>query len=113
MNSDHSWSREDSLDALLQMWRMDIPLPPRFQANVWRRIVREEARTEAVLWQRFSRWVQTVLSHRGAAMSYVAILMFAGLTSGYFHAQRESAQATSRWQTIYVQSVDPYQAPRD
>ncbi len=116
MSHDQSQNREARMNSLLQTWRVEIPLPPGFQQNVWRRIAREESpesRVKWTFWQAVSDWVQSAFSHPAMAVSYVAVLLFAGLTTGYFQAQGASARAESTWRALYVQSVDPYQAPRN
>lgn len=113
MNEQDLWNSEDSLHALLRRWRLDTPLPHGFQGSVWRRIALAEARAEASLWQSFSDWVQTMFRRPRMAVAYLALFMVTGLTVGHVQAQRESLQAASRWRTLYVQSVDPYQAPRN
>lgn len=103
---------DERLRAVLHEWKVDVSLPPRFQEQVWRRISRTEAQVGPSLRQIFARWVETTFSRPALAVSYVTVLLFAGLTTGYVRAQDKSAQAQSQWRTLYVQSVDPYQAPR-
>lgn len=103
---------DERLRAVLREWKVDVSLPPRFQKQVWRRISRTEAQAGPSLRQLFARWVEATFSRPALAVSYVAVLLFVGLTTGYVRAQDKSAQAQSQWRTMYVQSVDPYQAPR-
>jgi hypothetical protein len=103
---------DERLRAVLHEWKVDVSLPPRFQEQVWRRISRTEAQAGPSLRQLFARWVEATFSRPALAVSYVTVLLFVGLTTGYVRAQDKSAQAESQWRTLYVQSVDPYQAPR-
>jgi hypothetical protein len=43
----------------------------------------------------------------------VGILLLVSLATGYLQAQDKTAQAKARGLTLYLQSVDPYQVPRD
>jgi hypothetical protein len=57
--------------------------------------------------------VESTFNRPALAVSYVALLLFVGLTTGYLRVQDKTAQAEARWRTAYVQSVDPYQVPRN
>ena len=90
-----------------------MSLPPRFQERVWRRIETAEANAKLPFWHAITRWVETTFARPSLAVSYVAVLLFVGLTAGYLQAQDKSARAQAQLRTAYVQSVDPYQAPRN
>ena len=104
---------DEPLRQLLREWVVDITLPPRFQEQVWRRIAHSEAEAKPSLRQAFTHWLETTFNRPALAVSYVAVLLIAGLTTGYVQAQDKSARAESQWRSLYVQSVDPYQAPRN
>lgn len=104
---------DERLHAVLREWKPDVSLPPRFQEQVWRRISRAEAQPAPSLGQIFARWMESTFTRPALAASYVTLLLLIGLTTGYVRAQDKSAQAQSQWRAMYVQSVDPYQAPRN
>ena len=104
--------KDKALSKLLHTWKPDAQLPPRFQESVWHRIAAAETRRPA-LWQTLAAWIETSLSRPALAVSYVAVLLFAGLGAGYWHAEGRTAQAQSEWRTRYVQTVDPYRMPRN
>jgi hypothetical protein len=104
---------DEPLRQLLREWIVDSTLPPRFQEQVWRRIVHREEEVKPNLRQAFIHWLDTTFNRPALAVSYVAVLLSAGLTTGYLQAQDKSAHAESQWRAMYVQSVDPYQAPRN
>lgn len=104
---------DEPLRQLLREWVVEIKLPPRFQEKVWRRIAHREEEAKPSLRQALSHWLESVFKRPALAVSYVAVLLAAGLTTGYVQAQEKSARAESQWRTLYVQSVDPYQAPRN
>lgn len=108
-------SNEDDtkLSELLREWKVKTSLPPSFHEQVWRRIERADAQSKVNLLNAFTHWVESTFMRPALAVSYVAVLLFAGLTTGYLQAKDKSAQAETRWRTAYVQSVDPYQAPRN
>lgn len=113
MKSNQYPKNDEPLSKLLREWRPEISLPPRFQEQVWRRIERAEANAKLTFWQVFTRQVEAAFRRPALAVSYVTVLLFVGLTAGYWQAQDKSAQAQAQWRTAYVQSVDPYQAPRN
>ena len=102
---------DEKLSALLREWKVEVSLPPRFHEGVWRRI--ERAAVHPNLWHAFTHWVESTFNRPALAASYVAVLLFVGLTTGYLRVQDKTAQAEARWRTAYVQSVDPYQVPRN
>ena len=102
-----------SLRKVLGAWVVDATPPPRFQEQVWQRIAREEAQAKPGVWQTLTHWMEATFSRPTLAASYVAVLLFAGLSTGYWQAHDKSAQIESQQRTLYVQSVDPYFAPRN
>jgi hypothetical protein len=113
MNTIQPNEDNEKLSKLLGEWKVEASLPPRFQEQVWRRIERADAHFEVNLWRAFTRWVEATFARPALALSYVAVLLLVGLATGYVQAQDQSEQAEARWRTAYVQSVDPYQAPRN
>jgi hypothetical protein len=103
----------DPLDEALRSWEVTTPLPPRFQEEVWQRIVRAESQT-SIRWRRaIGEWIETVFRRPALVASYMAVLLTLGLTAGYWRADGKSAHDKSQWRTLYVQSVDPYRMPRN
>lgn len=113
MNTRLTNEEDANLSALLHEWKVEVSLPPRFREGVWRRIEREQAHPQVNLWHAFTHWVESTFMRPALAVSYVTVLLFVGLTTGYFQARDKSAQAEARWRTAYVQTVDPYQVPRN
>jgi hypothetical protein len=99
---------DQKLSMLLRAWKVEAKLPPRFQEQVWRRITLLETHPERTLRGLFMHWLEVTFTRPA-----VAVLLFVGLTTGYLKAQDRSAQAELQWRTLYVQSVDPYQVPRN
>ena len=97
-----------ALDATLRKWTLDTPLPPRFQNRVWQRIEQQETATSITLWDLVRGWLESKVARPAVAFSYVAVLLFLGLTAGYWHARVDTSQAESDGQARYVTSVDPY-----
>ncbi len=113
MNTIQPNEDDEKLSKLLRDWQVEVSLPPRFQQQVWRRIERADAHSKVSLLHAFTHWVESTFMRPALAVSYVAALLLVGLASGYVQAQDKSAQAEARWRTAYVQSVDPYQVPRN
>lgn len=96
---------------LLADWKIDAPLPPRFHEQVWRRIAHQEEQVRNP-WPGARDWIATLLGRRPLAVSYVALLLFAGITAGYWHAHIQSERGIETLSANYVQMLDPYRMPR-
>lgn len=113
MKPNQNSESDQQLSQLLREWQPETSLPPRFQERVWQRIERAEATAKLPFWEVAIHWVEAAFRRPSLAVSYVAVLLFVGLTAGYWQAQDKSAQTQAQFRTAYVQSVDPYQAPRN
>ena len=113
MRSKQQPQDDEALRKLLHSWNVTDPLPPRFEGQVWSRISRTELERPVPLWKTLAHLVERALSRPASALAYVSILLFAGAAGGYLHAQNKLAENDAALQTRYVQSVDPYQAPRN
>jgi hypothetical protein len=113
MNAKESWAREDAcLHQLLQSWRIEGTLPPRFQERVWRRIgLQEETNPVAAkVWAKFMTWCSTSLRQPAMAAVYLAVVVAAGGGLGYWSSERYVEQTELGWRAAYLQSVNPYAA---
>ncbi|MGA2748625.1 MAG: hypothetical protein ABSG59_07600 [Verrucomicrobiota bacterium] len=104
----HSQS-DESLRSVLRQWRMETPLPPRFQERVWGRIERQYAAAPVSLWTLLLQWFSSSAARPAFALAYAVILLMAGATGGALRAQHQNARIEQMAQARYVQSVDPYQ----
>lgn len=113
MKTDNSNESDAPLRTLLQEWRPEVSLPPRFQEQVWRRIERAEtARPPSVsLATVFANWIANMLPKPAMAAAYVTLLLVIGASMGWSQAQQETVRVTGELSARYAQSVDPYQAP--
>jgi hypothetical protein len=103
-------SRDDTLSNLLQSWKPDASLPPRFGEQVWRRIPKRE--TPATRLPPLLRdWIGHLFSRPAFALSYVTVLLAAGLTTGLWQAHLNSERSAAALGTRYVQMMDPFQMP--
>jgi hypothetical protein len=96
---------------MLQRWNVSQPLPPRFETRVWQRIKSANARP-APVFTLIAQWIEQALDRPVLAVAYVSILLVIGLTLGDWQAHLQSARAENAARALYVQAVDPYQAPR-
>ncbi len=113
MNSEHSVNDED-LSRLLQSWRVDTPLPPRFKEGVWRRIERENAPSPSLwqqCWEVFVGRAAGVLRQPVGAATYLLALLIAGAGMGYWSSARFANHTEETWRSAYVQAVNPYSTP--
>jgi hypothetical protein len=95
---------------VLRTWQVEAKLPPRFQEGVWRQIERLE--TAAPDWLLLCRRFGAALTRPTLAVSYVTLLLLAGLLAGYWQAQLTRARTEQTLGSRYVQMVDPYQSAR-
>lgn len=113
MNEDNEVNRGETLHKLLHTWKVEAKLPPRFQDAVWNRIATTEREAKGPSSQRrLTTWIEAVFSTPTLAASYVAILLLAGVGTGYWQAAGRATQRNSELRVRYIQSVDPYQMPR-
>jgi len=112
MSPKNSPEDNGALGKLLREWKVESPLPPRFEDHVWQRIAREELPALAGFWTQLAHWIGSALARPSLAAGYVALLLAAGLLAGYCQARAEKGHALEMLSSRYVQMVDPYQAPR-
>jgi hypothetical protein len=103
-------NRDDGrLSQLLHEYKVDASLPPRFNEQVWRRI--ESRAPAASTLANLRTWIALAFARPSFAISYVAILLLAGLLVGLWQAHATSQRTAETLSTRYVQMVDPYQTP--
>ena len=102
----------ESLNKALRAWKVDAPLPPRFQEDVWRRIARAKAQTTASVWLTLAAWLDAAFRRPALAASCALVLLAAGATAGWSQARQETARVTGELSVRYVHSVDPYKPIR-
>lgn len=106
-------NNDEKLKDVLRTWSVQMPLPPRFQENVWRRIEAAERVEQAPSWwPLFVHWLSQVVARPAVAVAYVSVLAVIGGTFALKQVQDKSAHLESRLGQRYVQSVDPFQTPR-
>lgn len=106
-------NHDEALRKLLKESRREVPLPPRFQENVWKRIERAQVPVAPSVWAGIGHWIGTVLPRPALATSYVAVLLTIGVTAGWAQARQETARVKGELGERYVRVLDPYQAPRE
>ena len=107
-----SLNDEQKLQQRLSEWKVETTLPPRFREQVWHRIARMESRQSARPWQQISDWFGQALMRPRLAFSYVAMLLLAGLLTGYWQGRATEARTLENLSQRYVQLLDPYQNPQ-
>lgn len=109
MSTKQNPDKDDALDKVLRQWRVEAPLPPGFQEQVWRRIARAEQQEEPALWTMLNRLIE-VLPRPKVALVYLAVFLAFGVAAGSLTAQARSNRMESALSLRYVQSIDPYRA---
>jgi len=112
MKPENPTRQDRALDGALRAWEIQDPLPPRFRAQVWQRIAREEARAPARPWSQLANWIGQALARPSLALSYVTLLLLMGLLVGYWQARTDNTRTLETLSSRYVQMVDPYQPAR-
>lgn len=112
MSDNRPPEKSDEFDRVLQQWRVSTPLPPRFQEQVWRKIEAAETRARMRPSELIRYWLESVMPRPGVAASYIGILLVTGFLAGTWQAQEQNVRAEQVLERKYVESVDPYQAPR-
>jgi hypothetical protein len=111
MNTD-SERPDDFVRQRLQEWRIESPVPPRFQEQVWRRIEQQESVAAQGFWHGLPTMLAALFARRSWAAGYVAVALIAGTSVGYWQAQEQAGSLSAHLGHQYIQSVDPYQKPR-
>ena len=111
MKPDNPLQSDEDLRQVLYHWKVDAHLPPRFQEQVWRRIERGQEQIQVPVWVLLWQRLSAALARPSLAVSYVTVLLVAGLLAGYWQARVSRAQADEDMGARYVQLVDPFQGP--
>jgi hypothetical protein len=93
------------LKQLLHDWKINEPLPPRFQEKVWRRIEKGEAVARERTWL---DWLRIAIARPAYATVCAALLLVAGSAAGFWQASQDSARIEKELAQRYVAAVDPY-----
>lgn len=101
---------KDPIRSALSEWKVDDPLPRNFKGKVWDRIVRAEEKRQVPLgwWTQVSQ----LLARPAVTVGYLAVLLLAGITAGYWQGQEKLSSIDAQLSARYVQAIDPYQTPR-
>ena len=109
MKEQHSNPTEEALNRMLREWKVEAPIPPRFQDSVWHRI--ERAGAQSFSWRDLLARFSIAITRPTLATSYLAVLLLAGLLGGYLEARSATAHAEAQLSARYVQMIDPYRGP--
>jgi hypothetical protein len=110
MKPENSTENEGALRSVLRQWEIKEPLPPRFREQVWQRIARREAQAPQAPWTQLANWIGGLMARPSLAVSYVTLLLLAGLFAGYWHARVDTARTSQELGNRYVQMLNPYEA---
>ena len=70
---------DEPLRAALGEWRVESPLPPRFQEQVWNRIETNHSDVSVALWPFVLDWFKSAVARPAFAVAYASLLLAAGL----------------------------------
>jgi hypothetical protein len=111
MKADNPKQSDEALRRVLREWKVEAQLPPRFQEQVWRRVERNESPQATPKWLGLWQRLSTALARPSLAVSYVTVLLLAGLLAGYWQARATRAQVDETMGARYVQMVSMFENP--
>jgi hypothetical protein len=111
MKAENPMQSDEPLREVLHQWKVDAKLPSRFQEQVWRRIERSEPQAQVPAWMLLFHRLTAALARPSLAVSYVTILLLAGLLAGYWQVRITRAHNDEILSSRYVQMVAPFQNP--
>lgn len=95
------------IDRKLKVWKVEVEVPTRFQANVWQRISRENsARGQSFLHQ-FAVLLSSLLLRPQYATAIVLLAAFIGLSTARMEARNTNFQRWKHLENRYAVSIDP------
>jgi hypothetical protein len=101
---------DSQLRKVLQAWKVEETLPPRFEERVWRRVSLEPAPGPSTLWTAILDRLSRTFARPVLAASYLAVLMAAGVAAGYWHARLDNAHVARQLGSRYVRLMDSYES---
>ncbi len=110
MKTNNPHEENDALSEILRAWQIRSPLPRHFRETVWRRIERQEAKSDFSFWATISAWIEGALPRAKIALCYVTVQLFIGMTIGVWMARQQSNRMDTALGSRYVQSIDPYRS---
>ncbi len=99
---------DPELRQLLRAWPGNASLPPRFRAGVWQRITTAERVAAPAL--SLPAWLANWFAQPACAPVCTAVLLFAGLGTGYYWAGHAAARWEAQLSSQYAASINPYAA---
>jgi hypothetical protein len=108
MKANQTPEDDTALRGVLRQWKVETPLPPRFQEQVWQRIARAEAQASPKFWTTIIRWVEIMLPRPKFAVAYVSAVLILGVAAGSLAAQAANRRLNADLGQRYVASLDPY-----
>lgn len=109
MKPEDTTQSDQTLSRVLRRWKVPAQLPPRFQEQVWRRIEQSESPERAPVWKELWQRLTAALARPSLAVSYVTVLLLAGLLTGYWQARVTRAQVDETMGARYVQTVSMFE----
>ena len=106
MRQEYPQDEDPQLRGLLREWRVNEPLPPRFQERVWKRI--ETAESAATPASPEFGWLAALFLRPAFATALAALLLAAGTTAGYLRANHDTARWDKQLAQRYVATLNPY-----
>ena len=97
---------DKNLKQLLSTWEVDVPIPRRFQAEVWAKIAAQEGRSRS-LWDRLRDGLSFDFYRPQFAAVVVTLGLMLGIGAGYVNAQNSNALVGRQLEARYMQTINP------
>jgi hypothetical protein len=107
MNDDRE--NDARLHGILQAWKVQESLPPRFEERVLHRLTLKPSIGPMAVWSAALQWLSGALARPSLAASYLALLLAAGVAAGYWHGRMDSAHVTDQLGSRYVRLMNAYE----
>ena len=100
--------REPRLKALLDNWKPQVDLPPRFESEVWHRVAQaQERRSE--FWS--LDWLVRLTCQPRLAFAIVVVAVLLGSGLANWQAERNYHRDIAASKSRYIRSIDPFANP--
>lgn len=100
-------SDDPSLRQALRAWRIEVDLPPGFQAGVWHRIRHDQER-RAGRWMWLGQSLEWLMGDIRWAAALPTLALAIGFLLGLRHDGNRDRGLEDKFQIAYVESLDPY-----
>jgi len=97
---------DQNLKQQLSAWKVEVEVPPRFQANVWAQIAAQESANRSLV-ERLRDWFATEFCKPQLAAAVVTLGLTLSISTAYFRAQDSNANDGRELEARYMETINP------